>query len=45
MIEQFGEFELRIDEFLVDRQKVNVRWTQIGRHVGVIDNIAQQAEN
>ncbi|SDJ52351.1 Predicted ester cyclase [Frankineae bacterium MT45] len=40
MLVQFGRFEIQVDEFLVDGPKVYVRWTQFGRHLGVIDGVA-----
>lgn len=40
MIEMFGAFSLSVDEMLVDGDKAYVRWTQHGRHLGVIDGYA-----
>lgn len=37
MTEAYGDFSLEIQEFLVDRNKVYVRWKQKGTHVGEID--------
>ncbi|MGR6897052.1 ester cyclase [Rummeliibacillus sp. BSL5] len=37
MIEVYGDFSLEIQEFLVDGNKVYVRWKQKGTHVGEID--------
>ncbi|WP_407270427.1 ester cyclase [Radiobacillus sp. PE A8.2] len=37
MIEVYGDFSLEIQEFLVDGNKVYVRWRQKGLHVGEID--------
>ncbi|KON90114.1 polyketide cyclase [Sporosarcina globispora] len=37
MIEAYGNFSLEIQEFLVDGNKVYVRWKQKGTHVGEID--------
>ncbi|MFG3611334.1 ester cyclase [Rummeliibacillus stabekisii] len=37
MIEAYGDFSLEIQEFLVDGNKVYVRWKQKGTHVGEID--------
>ncbi|GEL06443.1 ester cyclase [Rummeliibacillus stabekisii] len=37
MIEAYGDFSLVIQEFLVDGNKVYVRWKQKGTHVGEID--------
>ncbi|OWY37815.1 polyketide cyclase [Xenophilus sp. AP218F] len=36
----FGDFDLRIDELLVDGDKAYARWTQFGRHLGDIDGHA-----
>ncbi|MEH6396685.1 MULTISPECIES: ester cyclase, partial [Gammaproteobacteria] len=35
-LEAYGNFDLTIEEFLVQGQKVYVRWRQDGRHEGVI---------
>lgn len=35
-LEAYGNFELFIEEFLVQGQKVYVRWRQEGQHEGVI---------
>ncbi|MCG6264897.1 ester cyclase [Vibrio vulnificus] len=35
-LEAYGKFELSIEEFLVQGQKVYVRWRQNGRHEGTI---------
>ncbi|MBS4214064.1 ester cyclase [Neobacillus rhizophilus] len=37
MIEAYGNFSLEIQEFLVDGNKVYVRWKQKGTHVGEIN--------
>lgn len=37
MIEEYGNFSLEIQEFLVQGSKVYVRWKQVGMHVGEID--------
>ncbi len=37
MNEAYGDFSLEIQEFLVDGNKVYVRWKQKGTHVGEID--------
>ncbi|EPD52279.1 ester cyclase [Paenisporosarcina sp. FSL H8-0542] len=37
MIEAYGNFSLEIQEFLVQGNKVYVRWKQVGKHVGEID--------
>ncbi|CAM3907810.1 ester cyclase [Mesobacillus zeae] len=37
MIEAYGDFSLEIQEFLVQENKVYVRWKQVGTHVGEID--------
>jgi len=37
MIEAYGKFSLEIQEFLVQGNKVYVRWKQIGTHVGEIN--------
>ena len=36
-LECFGPFELTIDEFLIQNDKVYVRWTQRGHHLGMIE--------
>ncbi|UTH74922.1 ester cyclase [Chromobacterium sp. IIBBL 290-4] len=36
----FGDFDLRIDELLVDGDKAYARWTQFGHHQGDIDGHA-----
>ncbi|WP_047244434.1 ester cyclase [Chromobacterium subtsugae] len=33
----FGDFQLRIDELLVDGDRAYARWTQLGRHLGELD--------
>lgn len=33
----FGDFELRIDELLIDGDRAYARWTQLGHHQGEID--------
>ncbi len=38
--ECWGDFELSIDELLVDGDKAYVRWTQVGRHLGSFDGEA-----
>ncbi|HDX9628810.1 TPA: ester cyclase [Bacillus cereus] len=37
MIEVYGNFSLEIQEFLVQGNKVYVRWKQVGMHLGEID--------
>lgn len=37
MIEAYGTFSLEIQEFLVQGNKVYVRWKQVGTHVGEVD--------
>jgi predicted ester cyclase len=37
MIEAYGNFSLEIQEFLVQGNKVYVRWKQVGTHVGEVD--------
>ncbi|WP_047238113.1 ester cyclase [Chromobacterium subtsugae] len=36
----FGDFQLRIDELLVDGDRAYARWTQLGRHLGELDGHA-----
>nr|WP_231133976.1 ester cyclase [Motilibacter deserti] len=40
MLGQFGRFNLTIDELVAAGDRVYVRWTQAGRHVGAIDGVA-----
>ena len=40
MLAQFGAFELTLDEVLAAGEKVYVRWTQTGAHMGAIDGVA-----
>ncbi|MFL7035028.1 ester cyclase [Vibrio lentus] len=35
-LEAYGNFDLKVEEFLVQGAKVYVRWRQEGRHEGVI---------
>lgn len=37
MVEAYGDFSLEIQEFLVQGNKVYVRWKQVGTHVGEVD--------
>ncbi|MGE7115145.1 ester cyclase [Lysinibacillus sp. NPDC047702] len=37
MLEAYGDFSLEIQEFLVQGNKVYVRWKQVGTHVGEVD--------
>ena len=37
MVEAYGDFTLEIQEFMVQDNKVYVRWKQIGTHVGEVD--------
>ncbi|MGE7843772.1 ester cyclase [Lysinibacillus sp. NPDC093712] len=37
MIEAYGDFSLEIQEFMVQENKVYVRWKQVGTHIGEID--------
>ncbi|WP_285398621.1 ester cyclase [Lysinibacillus sp. fls2-241-R2A-57] len=37
MIEAYGNFSLEIQEFIVQGNKVYVRWKQVGTHVGEVD--------
>lgn len=37
MIEAYGDFSLVIQEFLVQGNKVYVRWKQVGTHVGEVE--------
>ena len=37
MVEAYGDFLLEIQEFLVQGNKVYVRWKQVGTHVGEVD--------
>ncbi|MGA3601899.1 ester cyclase [Lysinibacillus agricola] len=37
MVEAYGDFSLEIQEFMVQENKVYVRWKQVGTHVGVVD--------
>ncbi len=36
----YGDFDLVVDELLADGDRVFVRWTQTGRHVGEVDGFA-----
>ena len=40
MVRDFGPFTLTIDELLCARDRVYVRWTQSGHHVGTIEGRA-----
>lgn len=40
MLATWGDFELNVEEFLVDGNKAHVRFCQIGRHVTTIEGIA-----
>ncbi len=37
MVEAYGDFSLEIQEFMVQGNKVYVRWKQVGTHVGEVD--------
>ncbi|MFF2793996.1 ester cyclase [Lysinibacillus xylanilyticus] len=37
MVEAYGDFLLEIQEFMVQGNKVYVRWKQVGTHVGEVD--------
>ncbi|MGY3185547.1 ester cyclase [Lysinibacillus sp. RS5] len=37
MVEAYGDFSLEIQEFMVQENKVYVRWKQVGTHVGEVD--------
>ena len=37
MIEAYGEFSLTIEDFLVQGDKIYVRWKQVGTHVGEVE--------
>jgi predicted ester cyclase len=37
MVEAYGDFSLEIREFMVQGNKVYVRWKQVGTHVGEVD--------
>ncbi|MGE7689978.1 ester cyclase [Lysinibacillus sp. NPDC097214] len=37
MVEVYGNFSLEIQEFMVQDNKVYVRWKQVGMHVGEVD--------
>ncbi|WP_068983045.1 ester cyclase [Lysinibacillus xylanilyticus] len=37
MVEAYGDFSLEIQEFMVQENKVYVRWKQVGTHVGKVD--------
>lgn len=39
MTATWGEFELTVDEFLVDGARAYVRLTQVGRHLAPVDGI------
>ncbi|MCR8632184.1 ester cyclase [Paenibacillus radicis (ex Xue et al. 2023)] len=40
MIEAYGTFSLNIEEFLIQDDRVYVRWKQIGVHVGEVDGFS-----
>nr|WP_194720193.1 ester cyclase [Cellulosimicrobium arenosum] len=40
MVTAYGHFSLTVDELLADDDRVYVRWTQRGRHLGDVDGIA-----
>ncbi|HEX5994780.1 MAG TPA: ester cyclase [Jiangellales bacterium] len=40
MIATWGEFELTVDEFLVDGARAYVRLTQVGHHLAPVDGLA-----
>ncbi|WP_264029348.1 ester cyclase [Cellulosimicrobium sp. SH8] len=40
MLAAYGRFALTVDELLADGDRVYVRWTQRGRHVGEVDGHA-----
>lgn len=37
MVDAYGTFSLEIQEFMVQDNKVYVRWKQVGTHVGEVD--------
>lgn len=37
MVDAYGNFSLEIQEFMVQDNKVYVRWKQVGNHVGEVD--------
>ncbi|MFC9539920.1 ester cyclase [Lysinibacillus sp. NPDC056959] len=37
MVAAYGDFSLEIQEFMVQENKVYVRWKQVGTHVGEVD--------
>ena len=37
MVEAYGDFTLEIQEFMVQENRVYVRWKQVGTHVGEVD--------
>lgn len=37
MVETYGDFSLEIQEFMVQGNKVYVRWKQVGTHVGEVN--------
>lgn len=37
MLDAYGAFTLTVDELIAEGDRVYARWTQIGRHVGLID--------
>lgn len=40
MIAAYDKFSLEIQEFLVQDNKVYVRWRQVGKHIGEVDGYA-----
>ncbi|NOU94423.1 ester cyclase [Paenibacillus sp. LMG 31456] len=40
MIEAYGTFSLNIEEFLVQDDRVYVRWKQVGVHIGEVDGFS-----
>ena len=40
MTAAYGDFDLAVDELLADGDRIYVRWTQTGRHVGPVDGFA-----
>ncbi|MGC5022652.1 ester cyclase [Micromonospora sp. DT47] len=40
MIATWGEFELTVDDFLVEGARAYVRLTQVGRHLAPVDGLA-----
>jgi len=37
MLDAYGAFSLTVDELIAEDDRVYARWTQVGRHVGPID--------